>query len=139
MEAVKFNTAIAKLMTFVNEASKQGFLNVETFKTFLKLLNPFAPHLSEELHSNYSDESLGFAPYPKADSSLMEESEITMIISINGKVRDKIEVKKGLDKETLKELVLKQEKIKAYLNDIIVVKWIFVKDKLINLVLSKFD
>jgi len=47
MEAVKFNTAIAKLMTFVNEAGKQGYLNVETFKTFLKLLNPFAPHLAD--------------------------------------------------------------------------------------------
>jgi len=133
MEAVKFNTAIAKLMTFVNEASKQGSLNVESFKTFLKLLNPFAPHLSEELHSNYSDESLVFAPYPIADSSLMEESQVTLVISINGKVRDKIEVKKGLDDEELKKIVLAQKKIISNLNDKNISKWIIVKDKLINI------
>jgi leucyl-tRNA synthetase len=64
----------------------------------------------------------------------MEEFEITMVISINGKVRDKIEVKKGLDEETIKELVLKQYKIKAYLEGVSIVKWIIVKDKLINIV-----
>jgi len=121
-------------MTFVNEATKQGYLNVETFKTFLKLLNPFAPHLADELHSYYSDESLVFAPYPKADLSLMEDSQVTMVISVNGKVRDKMEVKKGLNEETLKELALNQPKIQQNLGGMTIIKWIFVKDKLINIV-----
>jgi leucyl-tRNA synthetase len=136
MEVVKFNTAIAKLMTFVNEAGKQRYLNVETFKTFLKLLNPFAPHLADELHSHFSDESLVFAPYPKADRSLMEDSQVTMVISVNGKVRDKIEVKKGLDEETLKELALKQPKIQQNLGGMTIIKWIIIKDKLINIVVK---
>jgi leucyl-tRNA synthetase len=136
IEAVKFNTAIAKLMTFVNEAGKAEKLSINSFLTFLKLLNPFAPHLSEELHSQYASESLVFSPYPKADSSLMEDFQVMMVISVNGKVRDKIEVKKDLDEETLKELALKQPKIQQHLDGMTIIKWIIVKDKLINIVVK---
>jgi leucyl-tRNA synthetase len=134
MEAVKFNTAIAKLMTFVNEAMKQEKLNINSYLTFLKLLNPFAPHLAEELYTKVKNESLVFASYPKANSALMQESQVTIVISINGKVRDKIEVAKDLDEETLKEMALKRDKVQGHLNNMIIVKWIMVPDKLINIV-----
>ncbi len=136
IEAVKYNTAIAKLMTFVKEAGKFGKLSIESFLTFLKLLNPFAPHLAEELYSSYSSESLVYEPYPKADESLMEDSRVTIVISINGKVRDKLEVAKGLSQDVLKDLALKQEKIQQNLNNMTILKWIIVPDKLINIVVK---
>jgi leucyl-tRNA synthetase len=133
---VKFNTAIAKLMTFVNEAMKQEKLNVDSYLTFLKLLNPFAPHLAEELYTKVKNESLVFASYPKANPKLMEESQVTIVISINGKVRDKLEVSKGLDEESLKEILLKREKVQSHLNNMTIVKWIIIPDKLVNLVIK---
>jgi leucyl-tRNA synthetase len=136
IEAVKFNTAIAKLMTFVNEAGKVGTLSINSFLTFLKLLNPFAPHLAEELYSEYSRESLVFAPYPKAEETLMENSKVTIVISINGKVRDKLEVAKGLSEVVLKDLALKQDKIQNNLVNTSILKWIIVPDKLINIVVK---
>jgi len=66
----------------------------------------------------------------------MEDSQVTMVISVNGKVRDKIEVNKGLDEETLKELALKQPKIQQNLDGMTIIKWIIVKDKLINIVVK---
>ena len=136
IEAVKFNTAIAKLMTFINEAGKAGKLSINSFLTFLKLLNPFAPHIAEELHSQYASESLVFSPYPTAEKLLMEDSQVTMVISINGKVRDKIEAAKGLSDDVLKALVLKQDKIQKNLENMSILKWIIVKDKLINIVVK---
>jgi leucyl-tRNA synthetase len=124
-------------MTFVNEAMKQEKLNINSYLTFLKLLNPFAPHLAEELYTKLKNESLVFVPYPKANHSLMEEFQVTIVISINGKVRDKLEVSKGLDEEILKEMALKRDKVQGHLTNMSIVKWIMVPDKLINIVVKQ--
>lgn len=136
LETMKFNTAIAKLMTFVNTAMKEESLSKDTYITFLQLLNPFAPHLAEELHALYASDSIQLKPWPVFDLSLMKEDVVTLAVSINGKVRDTIEVSLDETEETLKEMVLKLEKISPYLQDKTIVKWIFVKNKLINIVVK---
>jgi leucyl-tRNA synthetase len=113
---------------------KQEKININSYLTFLKLLNPFAPHLAEELYTKFKKESLVFAPYPKANPALMEESQVTIVISINGKIRDKVEILIGLNNNEIIDLILRQEKIKHYLQNKIIVKWIIVENKIVNIV-----
>lgn len=136
LESMKFNTAIAKLMTLMNQFMKEDGISKDTFKTFLQLLNPFAPHLAEELYSNYGEGLIQLKLWPKADASLMKDDTVTLAISINGKVRDTLEVSVDETEKTLKEAVLNQEKIEPYLEGKTIVKWIFVKNKLINIVVK---
>ena len=136
LEMMKYNTAIAKLMTFVNLLMKEDSVSKETFITFLQLLNPFAPHLSEELHASFDDAFIQLKPWPKADPSKMKEAKVTLAVSINGKVRDTFETDLDASEETLKEAVIHLEKIQPYLEGHTIVKWIFVKNKIINLVVK---
>jgi len=134
-ENVKFNTAIAKLMTFINEVSKETHISKETYHTFLKLLNPYAPHIAEELNERLGfKENLVFAPYPIADASKMTAQTLTIVISVNGKVRDKIEVAQDTDKATLESLALKQDRIQQFIEGKTVKKVIVVPKKLVNIV-----
>jgi len=135
IEATKFNTAISKLMTFVNEASKKETIAKATFETFLKLLNPFAPHISEELNQNIgNNESLVFAAYPEADPERLKEEKVTIVLSVNGKMRDKIEAKKDEDKEKLEELALANERVQKFIEGKSVQKIIVVPNRLVNVV-----
>ena len=133
-EATKFNTAISKLMSFVNEAMKSG-LSKTTFRTFLKLLNPFAPHIAEEINENLGFTTpLIFAAFPKADETLMQAKTMTIVLSINGKVRDKIDVPVDTDKATLETMALENERIKSLVEDKDIKKVIVVPKKLVNIV-----
>jgi len=134
-EHVKFNTAIAKLMTFINEASKEEAVSKETYTTFLKLLNPYAPHIAEEINERIGNqEDLVFAKYPKADPKKMVEQTITIVISVNGKVRDKIDVDQAIDKDSLEKLALNQERIQQFIEGKTIRKVIVVPKKLVNIV-----
>ncbi len=136
VEATKFNTAISKLMTFVNEATKTG-LSKETLQTFLKLLNPFAPHIAEEINEKLGfDAPLMFAPFPKADPSLMQSQTMTIVLSVNGKVRDKIEVDKKTEKAELEKRALESEKIQSFTQGKQIIKVIVVPNKLVNIVVK---
>jgi len=135
IENSKFNTAISKLMTFANEANKQGTINEDTFRTYLKLLNPFAPHMAEELNEQLGyEERLVFADYPTPDEKLMEEENVTIVLMVNGKLRDKVEVDKGTDEETLKTLAKENERIQQFIEGKTIRKIIVVPDKLVNIV-----
>jgi leucyl-tRNA synthetase len=134
-ENIKYNTAIAKMMSLVNELSKQDHISKDTYHTLLRLLHPYAPHITEELNARLGfQDDLVYQPYPKADPKLMEESTITVVISINGKVRDKMEVAKDLDKEIMEEKALASERIQQYINGKTIRKVIVVPNKLINIV-----
>jgi leucyl-tRNA synthetase len=135
IEHVKFNTAIAKLMTFVNEAGKKESISQETYETFLKLLNPFAPHMAEELnHLLGNKEPLVKAEYPKANPEKLIEDTQTIVLQVNGKVRDKIEVEKDTSKESLEALAKESEKIAKFSEGKTIVKVIVVPGKLVNIV-----
>ena len=134
IEAVKFNTAVSKLMTFVNEASKREAISVSAFETLLRLLNPFAPHMAEELNERLGNDSLVFAPFPEADEKKLEAEKVTVVLSVNGKVRAKTEVAKDTDKETLERIALDNDRIQRFTEGKDIQKVIVVPNKLVNVV-----
>ncbi len=135
IENVKFNTAIAKLMTLVNELSKAQYINKSDFESVLKLVNPFAPHITEELWEKLGhSEDMVYASWPKHDESKLVESTIEIVVSINGKVRDKISINIDMSKEDILELAKSREKIQTLLEGKTIRKEIYVPKKLVNLV-----
>ena len=137
IEAMKFNTAVAQLMILLNEMEKAQDVPLEIFKTFLILLSPFAPHIAEELWHNLGHQDfILHQPWPQYDPKLLEEETFTLVIQINGKVRDQIEAPMGISEREAKELALTSEKIQKWLKGKKIQKTIFVKDKLINFVVS---
>ncbi|MCK5763864.1 MAG: class I tRNA ligase family protein [Clostridiales bacterium] len=136
-ETLKFNTAIAKMMTLTNEYNKQKEITRADYEVLLKILNPIAPHLCEELWNKLGHkELLVFEAYPKFDPSKTVENDISMVISINGKVRDKIRVARDTAKVELEKIALSQEKIINLIEGKQIVKIIVVPNKLVNIVVK---
>ena len=139
IEAMKFNTAIASMMEFINELQNSNCkLQNEDFKKFLIILAPFAPHFAEELYHQIekTDKSIFEEKWPEYDKNLIEEEMITLIVQINGKVRDQIQVKKGISEKEAKEKALQSEKVQRWLKGKEIKKVIFVKDRLVNFVVE---
>lgn len=134
-ESMKFNTAIASMMSLLNDFYAKGKVNYAEFKTFLKLLNPVAPHISEEL---WNLNKFGGRAYQQAwpgwDESKTIEDQIEIAIQLNGKVREKIMVVSGLSKEDTENTALADERVKALIDGKQVVKVIGVPGKLVNIV-----
>jgi len=158
----KFNTAISQLMILLNEMEHwqnegdattcrfQKPTNVYTI--FLKLLSPFAPHIAEELYQQVKNpafavegtsagkqnskkfKSIFKEPWPKYDKKLIKEEKINLIIQINGKVRDQIEVDSDISEEKAKEIALSREKVIKWIKEKPLKKIVFIKNKLINIV-----
>jgi len=141
IEELKFNTAIAHLMIFVNVANKEEKLYVEYAKGFIQLLAPFAPHLAEELWQAVAQtgESISYVTWPTYDESKLVEAEVEIVVQIKGKVRAKLVVTKDLSREELQEIALSDEKIKSEIADKEVVKVISVPNKLVNIVVNAGD
>ena len=134
-EKLTFNTAISQMMIFVNEATSAATLPRETLKTFVRLLSPYAPHLCEELWERLGESTLlAGGVWPVFDPAQCEESQVTIVIQINGKVRERMEVPKGTAGERLQEMVLALPKVQAALEGKPVRKCITVPDRLVNLV-----
>ncbi len=136
IESLRFNTAISGLMIFLNKAEKNS-INKKTFEDFLKLLAPFAPHLSEEIwKTNLNNKkSIHIQPWPKYSNKMIAEENFELVIQINGKVRDKILAKKGVNQEQAEKLAVKSSKIKNIIAGRNIKKTIFVPDRLINIIL----
>lgn len=138
IELMKFNTAIAQLMVFVNAANKEDKLYVDYAKGFVQLIAPFAPHLAEELWQTLTatGESISYVPWPTWDESKLVEDEIEIVVQIKGKVRAKLMVAKDLSREKLQEVALADEKVKAEIDGKEIVKVIAVPNKLVNIVVK---
>ncbi|KFZ26642.1 MAG: Leucine--tRNA ligase [Candidatus Izimaplasma bacterium HR2] len=135
IENVKFNTAIAKLMTLVNELGKAEYINKSDFETLLKIVNPFAPHITEELWERLGHkEDMVYSLWPKYDESKLVESNIEMVVSINGKVRDKIIVNIDTSKDEIIILAKSRTKIQELIEGKEIRKIIVVPKKLVNIV-----
>ena len=131
IENFKFNTAIASMMEFVNAWSKKdNFLSKNDAENFLKILAPFAPHIAEELYGG----GIFNEQWPKYDERLIKKETIEMVIQVNGKVRDKIEVGAEISQQEAEKIALEREKIKKWLGNNKPKVVIFVKGKLINIV-----
>jgi leucyl-tRNA synthetase len=135
IEAMRFNTAISALMILSNDLEKQEKISRADWETFLILLSPFAPHLAEELWEKIGHkESIFQEEWPEYDPQMILDKEIELIVQINGKVRDKIAVAADLNEEDAKKIVLESEKVKKYVENREVKKIIFVKGRLMNIV-----
>ncbi|MCB1082903.1 MAG: class I tRNA ligase family protein, partial [Simkania sp.] len=137
IESMLYNTAISKMMEFVNAFVKLDSYPKKALQMAVQALSPFAPHLAEECWEILGKEpgSLTFEPYPQADPKYLEEASAVYVVQINGKFRGKWELPKGQSQDELLEFVKGEEKIAKHLQGEIV-KVIFVPDKLINLVVK---
>jgi leucyl-tRNA synthetase len=107
MTALRFNTAIARLIELNNHLTKLERVPREVAETLLLLVAPFAPHLAEELWSRLGhDRSLAYEPFPTADPALLVEETVTCVFQVDGKVRDRLEVPVTVDEDTLQALAL---------------------------------
>jgi leucyl-tRNA synthetase len=137
LEALKFNTAISQLMVFVNEVMKQPARPMALLEPFVLLLSPFAPHLGEELWRRLGHaESLAYAPWPGYDPALCVEDTVTVAVQVNGKLRATLELPRGSEQAAVQAAALADERISRYVNGGTLAKAIYVKDKLLNLVVA---
>ena len=134
---MKFNTAVAAFMEFSNFwAEEKRALSKKDAGIFLTLLAPFVPHISEELWEKLGNkESIFLQKWPKSDQAAAAEDTFILVVQINGKVRDKIEVKKDISEEQVKKLVLEQEKIKKWLENKEPKKIIYIEGRIVNIVI----
>ena len=137
IEEMKFNTAVATFMTMVNEFYKEKQINKAEYKVFLQLLNPFAPHMTEELFKELGEEKdISQTPWPTYDESKTIDDEIEIPVQINGKVKTTIKILKDEEECVVKDKVRENETIKSLIKDKIVVKEIYVKGKIFNIVVK---
>ena len=137
-EAMHFNTAISQLMVFVNNAYKADSLPLEYVEGLVKLLSPVVPHITEELWSKLGHVgSIAYAKWPTYDESKLVEDVVEIVVQINGKVRQHLQVSKDASREELQTLALNDERIKQELVDKEVKKVIAVPGKLVSIVVAK--
>lgn len=136
IENMKFNTAIAELMKLLNTFYNEKNITTKDYITFIKLLYPFAPHITEELNSMYNSTSLVYSSYPIYDEEKTIDNTFEMIIQVNGKLRDKKVVSSNITKEEMENISLNSENIKKYITDKEIVKVITVPNKLVNIVIK---
>ena len=143
-DKLQFNTAIARMMEFINALSKytqQKEMNLELLKAtvedYIRLIAPFAPHFAEEQWSLLGNEYSVFnTEWPKFDPALLVKDEIEIAIQVNGKIRNKIMVASGLDEEAIKTTALEDAKIKEAPAGKTIVKVIVIKGRLVNIVVK---
>jgi len=134
-EKMKFNTAIAALMSLINDIYKVGRINRAEMRTFLLLLNPTAPHITEEMWQMAGFEGyLHEASWPTFDEAKTVDASIEIVLQANGKIRGKMTVPTGLSREELEKLAMESDEARAITEGKQVVKVIAVPDKLINIV-----
>ncbi len=137
IENFKFNTAVSSLMIFVNEVSKEG-ISQEDYKTLLRLLAPFAPHMTEELWRQLGEtESIHLAPWPQYDPTKVVDETVTMGVQINGKLRAELTIGKDESKESIEKQVLALPKVQEYCSGKVIQKVIVVLGRVINIVITE--
>ncbi len=136
INSFQFNTAISQLMELINTISKIG-TNLETALIMAKLIAPFAPFTAEDIWNNLNQSgSIHEEEWPTYDSKLIIDDEITLIIQVNGKVRDKLITGRELSEENIKKLALEQQNVSKHLENKTIIKTIFIPERLINFVVK---
>lgn len=135
IDTLSFNTAISQMMIFVNEMTPVEVRPRKILEQFVLVLAPFAPHLAEELWEKLGHKSsLAKTPFPEYDEAMTVDDEITVVLQVNGKLRDKLTVQKGLTKDVLEKMA--KEKVAHWLEGKEIVKAVIVPDKLVNIVIK---
>ncbi len=134
---LEFNTAIAQMMIMVNELYKTKELSRSVWEPFILLLSPYAPHLAEELWQKAGNKpSIANQNWPTYVEELTVDDEVEIVVQINGKVRDKMHLPKGIAKEELEKMAFDLNKIQERLEGMSVIKTIVISDKLVNIVVK---
>ena len=138
-EKLRFNTAIAHMMEFMNLATKQTSTHTpRELEKFLLLLAPYAPHICEELWQRLGHEqSLTCAPWPAFDPALVSEEQVTISVQVGGRHRLALQVDKDCAQARLEELALAQHSVRNALANREIIKKIFVKNKILNFVVRR--
>jgi len=136
IENFRFNTAISAMMILLNEMEKQAQLSVSSYQLLVKLLSPFAPHITEEIWQNVLEnkKSIHLEKWPKYDQKLVKEDTYKLIAQINGKTRGIYEATIGLSEDDAKKIALAKNEISKWIGGKKIKKIIFVKDRLINFI-----
>ncbi|HEX5995127.1 MAG TPA: class I tRNA ligase family protein, partial [Jiangellales bacterium] len=135
MGAMRFNTAIARLIELNNHVTKLDVVPREVAEPLVLMVAPVAPHIAEELWQRLGhDESLAFAPFPEADPALLVEETVTCVVQVAGKVRDRLEVPSSADEDTLRELAMESEAVQRALAGRPARKIVVRAPKLVNVV-----
>ncbi len=137
IENLKFNTAVSSLMILVNRLDKEKEISFDVYSKFLILLSPFAPHVAEELWERAGFKSLcSEQEWPKFQKKFIKEDKINLIVQINGRVRDKIEVEPGLSQKKAEGIAEKSNRVIKYIKSKKIKKIIFIKNKIVNFVID---
>ena len=136
IESMKFNTAIAAMMAYVNEVYEVGSLTKDELSSFVRLLCPFAPHIAEEIWSVALGEATlcAVASWPTYDEAKTVDATVTMAVQVNGKLRGTVTVPKDADKDAVIAAAMKEERVRALVEGKTVVKEILVPGKILNIV-----
>jgi len=135
IDNMKFNTAISSLMILLNEMEKLDEISKKDYRTLLHLLNPIAPHLTEELNEKYElGNVLCLSSFPVYDDKYLVQKEKDIAVQVNGKVRGTITVSIDEEDDEVKEKALNQENVKKHIEGKEIVKIIIIKGKIINIV-----
>lgn len=137
IENLKYNTAVSTLMTMLNEFNQNKKITKKEYRIFLQLLNPFAPHITEELNEKYNlGEELSKSILEDYDKSKIVDDTFTMVVQVNGKVRGKIEVNSDTTEEEMKIFAKKIDNVKNYIDGKEIIKEIIVPKKLVSIVVK---
>ncbi|MCQ2433709.1 MAG: leucine--tRNA ligase [Oscillospiraceae bacterium] len=134
IESLKFNTAIAAMMALVNEFYASGSVTKAEYRTLLMLLNPFAPHITEELFEQMGYGILNEQAWPKFDEKFCVEDEVEIVVQICGKVKAKLMIPMGAAEDVVIPMALEQDAVKAALDGKTIRKQIYIQNKLVNFV-----
>jgi leucyl-tRNA synthetase len=140
IENLRFNTSVSQLMIFTNHLTSLKNLDYKTLHVFVQLLNPFAPHISEELNQTIlknKNKPLSSIKWPEYDDSLLEEDTYTIAVQINGKMRGTIDVKSDLQESEITDVIISDSKLGPYFAGMDIIKTIYIPNKLFNFILKK--
>ena len=136
-ESLNFNTGISQMMIFINDVYKLGKINKGRMVNFLRLLYPIAPHICEELNEILTgEEDMSYDAWPTYDESKLVVDQVTVIVQVNGKMRAKLDVTKDADQDEVKELALKQDNVKPFIEGKEIKKVIVIPNKIVNIVVA---
>ena len=136
LSGLRFNTSVSQLMIFVNHLTKLEKLDKSVLHQFLLILNPFAPHLSEELNEMLGFEPLSNTAWPEYDELIVIEEKITIAVQINGKTRGTIDIEIDTKEKLIFDMILNDEKLNKFIIGMEIIKKIYVPNRLINILIS---
>ncbi|MDE6035354.1 MAG: leucine--tRNA ligase [Ruminococcus sp.] len=134
IEHMKFNTAIASMMSLINDIYAVGTINKAELSALCIMLNPFAPHITEEIYNNITGKILCEQPWITYEEKFCIDATIEIVIQINGKIKSKLNIVPDTDKDSVISMALADDKVKEFIDGKTIIKQIYVPNKLVNIV-----